>query len=48
MHGMSGLKLSRQWDHINFLGCVLIVDNESPRSIGGNVFHNRIILLKYV
>ena len=47
MHGMSELKLSKKWDHMKLLRCVLKANKESSRSIGGSAFHNRIILLKY-
>ena len=40
MHDMSGLKLSRKWDHMNFLSCDFMVGNERLRSIGGSVFHS--------
>ena len=47
MHEMSGLKMSRKWDHMNFLSCVLMVSNERLRSLGGSVFHSWRNLLKY-
>ena len=48
MHDMSGLKLSKKWDHMNFLKCVLMVGMIMKVKInGGSVFHNRKILLKF-
>ena len=47
MQDMFGLKLSRKWDHMNFLRCVLMVGNERLMSMEGRAFHSRTILLKY-
>ena len=47
MQDMSGLKLSKKWDHMNFLRCVLMVGNDRFKSIGGSAFHSVITLLKY-